>query len=42
MVFGEITTKAVVNYEQITRMVIKAVGYDDVKKGMDYKYSKVE
>ena len=39
MVFGEISSKAQINYEQIARQVIKQVGYDDVKKGMDYKYS---
>jgi S-adenosylmethionine synthetase len=26
-----------VNYEQIVREAIKKVGYDDIKKGMDYK-----
>lgn len=37
MVFGEISTKATVNYEQVARNAIKIVGYDDIKKGMDYK-----
>jgi len=37
MVFGEINSKAQVNYEQIVRQAIKTVGYDDLKKGMDYK-----
>lgn len=33
MVFGEITTKAKINYEQVVRDAVKNVGYDDVKKG---------
>ena len=33
MIFGEITTKAVVNYEQVVRDAIKQIGYDDVEKG---------
>jgi S-adenosylmethionine synthetase len=37
MIFGEITTKAVVNYEQVIRDTIKHIGYDDVEKGLDYK-----
>jgi len=37
MIFGEITTKAVVNYEQVVRDAIKQIGYDDVAKGLDYK-----
>lgn len=37
MVFGEITTKAEVNYEQVVRDAVKAIGYDDIKKGIDYK-----
>lgn len=37
MVFGEISTKAQVSYEQIVRQCIKEVGYDDIAKGMDYK-----
>lgn len=32
MVFGEITTKAKVNYEQVVRDTCKEVGYDDPKK----------
>lgn len=41
MVFGEITTKAEVNYEQVVRDTLKNVGYDDVKKGIDYKTCEV-
>ncbi|DAZ98373.1 TPA: hypothetical protein N0F65_000692 [Lagenidium giganteum] len=37
MIFGEITTKAVVNYEKIIRDTIKDIGYDDPAKGLDYK-----
>jgi len=37
MIFGEITTKADVNYEQVIRDAIKQIGYDDVEKGLDYK-----
>ncbi len=33
MVFGEITTKATVNYEQVVRDAIKDIGYDVKEKG---------
>lgn len=36
MIFGEITTKAKVNYEQVVRDAIKKIGYDDEKKGLNY------
>jgi len=37
MVFGEITTRAVVNYEEVVRATLKRIGYDDGAKGIDYK-----
>jgi len=37
MVFGEITTKARVNYEQVVRDTLRKIGYDAAEKGIDYK-----
>jgi S-adenosylmethionine synthetase len=37
LIAGEITTLAKINIEQIVRDRIKEVGYDDEKKGLDYK-----
>lgn len=36
MLFGEVTTKAVINYEELARDVIKDIGYDHTDKGFDY------
>ncbi|ETV71927.1 S-adenosylmethionine synthase 2 [Aphanomyces astaci] len=37
MIFGEITTRATINYEEVIRKAIKEIGYDDPAKGLDYK-----
>jgi len=41
MVFGEISTSADINFEQIARQAIKEVGYNSADIGMDYKSATV-
>lgn len=39
---GEITTKANIDYKAIARDVIKEIGYDNGKYGLDYKTCKID
>ena len=35
MLFGEITTRAQVNFDELARRVVTGIGYDDSRKGFD-------
>ena len=37
LVAGEITSKAIIDYQRVVRDTIRDVGYDDSSKGFDYK-----
>ncbi len=37
MLLGEITTQAILNYDQIVRDAVKEIGYDNTDKGFDYQ-----
>lgn len=41
MCFGEITTKAKIDYERVIRDAIQSIGFDAEEKGLDYKTCRV-
>ena len=42
MIAGQVTANGEIDIEKITRQTIKQIGYDDEKKGLDYKTCKIE
>ena len=42
LLFGEITTTAKVNMEQVVRDTLRTIGYDDAAKGIDCSTCRVE
>jgi len=41
MIFGEVTTNAKFDYEEVVRNAIKEIGFDAEEKGLDYKTCKI-
>jgi S-adenosylmethionine synthetase len=41
MVFGEISTKAAVDYEKVVRETVREIGFDDEEKGLDFRSCRV-
>ena len=37
MILGEVVSKASIQYEQVIREAVKAVGYDSDEKGLDWR-----
>jgi S-adenosylmethionine synthetase len=42
LIMGEITTKAVVDYEKIARDTVREIGYDAAEKGFDCDHSEIK